>query len=235
MVDAPSETSLPPGAAAQRRPTPRQGDHLQPASAHTPSIVALSERRRAERWKTASLLVSIAALALAWLVIRAGRTTESIYVMDPVGNVYAGPVEPLAESRRFFNVTAIYAANAVLQRSPAGFDLAELLKLYFTPRAISRLEEDHKSRAADMRRRNLQWKPIIETISEPVSAGGRRIVEVRGRVVMAGAFANRAFINEPPFTLVLTFIRNPDLGKAAAYPWVASDVGLKVVTGDHPK
>ncbi len=224
-----------PGAAARTRPTPRQGDQPQPASRHTPGAFAISERRRADWWKNISIVVCLAALVLAYLIVRAGRTTEFVHVMDPLGNMYAGPVEPLADSKRFFNVTAIYATNAALQRSAVGFDLSELLKLYYSPRAAARLEEDQKSRQSDIRRRNLQWKPLIDSISDPVPAGHSRIVEVHGRIVSAGAFANRAFVNEPPFTLVLTFVRNPDLGKANAYPWICDDVDLKVQNLEHAK
>ena len=235
MTDALGDNIPTVGSAEQRRPTPRQGDYPQPLPRHTPSYLALAERRRAERWKTCSLLVCLAALALAWCVVRAGRATELVYVMDPLGNMYAGPVEPLADSKRFFNVTAIYATNAALQRSPAGFDLSELLKLYFTTRAIGKLEEDNKVRLADIRRRSLQWKPIIDSISDSVPAGSARIVEVHGRLVMAGAFANRTFFSEPSFTLVLTFVRNPDLGKAGAYPWVANDFVLRLTPPESTK
>lgn len=222
-------------AAAQNRPTPRQGDHPQPPSRHTPAALAVSERDRANRWKNASIAVCLAALALSYLTIRAGRAMEWVHVMDPLGNMYAGPVEPLADSARFFNVTAIYAANAALQRSPAGFDLRELLKLYYSPRALAKLEDDQKQRAADARRRSLQWKPIIDSISDPVPAGEHRIVEVRGRIIAAGAFANRSFYDEPPFTLALTFKRNPDLGKAGAYPWICDDFDLRIETSERKK
>jgi len=233
------DASLPPlldaGAAAQSRSTPRQGDQSQPRPKHTPSVVAISERRRAEFWKNGSIIICFAALVITYLGIRAGRATEFIHVMDPIGNMYAGPVEPLAESKRFFNVRSIYATNAALQRSPSGFDLAELLKLYFTPRAISKLEDDQKARHDDIRRRNLQWKPIIDSISDAVPTGSARTVEVHGRVVMAGAFANRSFFDQPGFTLVLTFVRNPDLGKAGAYPWVCNDLELKLETKERSK
>ncbi|PTX91340.1 hypothetical protein DB354_15700 [Opitutus sp. ER46] len=204
-----------------------------PVPRHTPSVIAVAERRRAEWWKTSALLVSLAALALAYLTIRAGRSIERIYVMDPLGNVHAGPVEPMADSRRFFHVTAIYATNAALQRSPMGFDLAEVLKLYYTPRAVAKLQEDHKRRENDVRRRNLQWKPIIDQISDPVPAGANRLIEVRGRIIMAGAYANRSFYDERPFTLALTLGRNPDLGQAGAYPWVCQDVDLRVTEAER--
>lgn len=234
-MDADVSGVTPGGYADRVRPTPRQGDHPQPRPRHTPSIVAVSERTRAEAWRTIALVTCAGALLLCYLTIRAARSTEYVHVMDPLGNIYAGPLEPMADSRRFFTTTAIYAANVALQRSPSGFDLPELLKLYYTPRAIAKLQDDQKNREADIRRRNLQWKPIIDSISDPVPAGMRRIVEVRGRIVSAGAFANRSFVTDHPFTLVLTFMRNPDLGKIGAYPWVCNDIDVKIQTAEHAR
>lgn len=231
---ADAETSEPAAAVAVRR-TPRQGDQPQPAPRHTPGVLAISERRRADRWKNTALAVCLAALVLSWLIVRSSRSTELVHVMDPLGNMYAGPVEPLAESKKFFNLTAIYAANAALQRSSAGFDLFELLKLYYTPRAIAKLEDDQKARHDDLRRRSLQWKPIIDSIGDPVAAGSSRLVEVRGRLVMAGAYASRSFYDEQAFRLVLTMVRNPDLGKSGAYPWVCNDLDLKLEPPRPPR
>lgn len=216
------------------RSTPRPGDQPLPLPKHTPSTLAISERKRADFWKTCSILVCLGALLLSYLIVKAGRATEFVHVMDPLGNMYAGPLEPLADSKKFFNVTAIYATNAALQRSSVGFDVSELLKLYYTPQAVAKLQDDQKSRQDDFRRRNLQWKPIIDSIGDPVVAGSNRIVEIKGRLVMAGAYANRSFYHEPPFTLVLTLIRNPDLGKAGAYPWVCSEADLKIEETEHP-
>lgn len=218
-----------PGFSDLSRPTPRQGDQPQPLPKHTPGILAISERKRADFWRNASLAVCLGALILSYLTIKAGRATEVIHVMDPAGNMYAGPVGPMSESSRFFHVTSIYATNAALQRSSAGFDLFELLKLYYSPRAIAKLQEDQKKREPDLRRRNLQWKPIIDSIGDPVATGPARTVEVRGRVIAAGAYANRSFYDELPFTLILGFVRNPDLGKSGAYPWICQDAELKLV------
>lgn len=216
--------------AGVTRPTPRQGDNRQPLPRHTPGFTAISERKRADRWKAISLVTMAGAMALSYLTIKAGRATEYIHVMDPLGNMYAGPIEPLADSKRFFNVTSVYCTNAALQRSPAGtgFDLPEILKLYYSPNAIAKLQDDQRPRQDDFRRRNMQWKPVIDSVADPVAAGSGRIVEVRGRIVQAGAYANRTFYDEPAFTLVLTFGRNPDIGKAGAYPWICTDFDLKI-------
>jgi hypothetical protein len=62
-----------------------------------------------------------------------------------------------------------------------------------------------------------------------VATGPARTVEVRGRIIAAGAYANRSFYDELPFTLVLGFVRNPDLGKSGAYPWICQDAELRIV------
>lgn len=198
------------------------------SSRHTPSHLALCERRRADLWRIVAIAVCLLALLLAFLIVRAGRSSEQILVMDSQGNILAGPLEPLSSSKGFFTTTALCATNAALQRSNAGFDLYDLLRLYFAPRALQKLEDDLQARIEDIRRRNLQQKPLIESIAAPVVAGDARLVEVRGRLVSAGAFGGQAFYNEPPFVLLLTFRRNPNLGQAGAFPWICHDVDLSI-------
>jgi hypothetical protein len=192
--------------------------------------MALTERRRADFWKGASVVVCLASLIIAWLAIQAGRQADQIFVMDPSGSLYAGPLEALSESKGYFHLASLYAANAALQRSPAGFDLYEILRLCYTPRAVQKLEEDLQQQREDARRRNLQQKPLVESIGEPVRAGNSRLVDVRGRLVCAGAYAGRSFYDEVPFVLVLRFRRNPDMGKSGSYPWVCEDYDLSMKT-----
>ncbi len=210
------------------RVTPRPGENPLPRPKHTPGALAISERQKADFWKLVGLGTSLASLMLAFLVIQAGRATERVYVLDSAGSLYTGLLEPISESRGYFNIAALYATNAALQRSTAGFDLYEVLKLCFTSRAVQKMEDDLQSVREDIRRRNLQQKPLIDSIGDPVTAGSARLVEVRGRLVCAGAYAGRSFYDEQPFVLLLTFRRNSDLGKAAAYPWICDDFDLTV-------
>jgi hypothetical protein len=191
-----------------------------------PSYRALQDRQLAEAWRVVALGACLSALVLSFLIVRAGRSEERVFVLDPAGNVLAGPSESMAESKGFFTLTALYCANTALQRSSEGFDLYELLRLYYTPRAVQKLEEDWQAKRDDAAARNLQQKPLVDSIGDPVRAGAKRIVEVRGRIVSAGAYAGRSFYDELPFVLVLTLRRNPDLGKAGSYPWLCEDFDL---------
>ena len=227
----------PASAEATRTPPQRRTDR----EAHNPKTqyptqpgyAAMNDRRRADFWRLLAITVSLAALLLSWLIIRAARAEEHVYVLDAAGNVLSGPSERLSESKGFFNLSALYCTNVALQRSPEGFDLYELLHLYFSPKAVDKLEEHWRQRREDMQGRQLQQKPLVDTIRDPVRAGSLRIVEVRGRLVSAGAYAGHGFTDEIPFTLVLSFKRNPDLGKAGAYPWICDQFDLNLKEGNE--
>lgn len=208
------------------RKTPRQGDYDQPLSKHTPTALALTERQRAEFWKMFAIGTLFVALVLSWLIVQAGRSTEQIFVMDAAGNITAGPLDSLSRSKGYFNMTSIVGANVMLQRSPSGLDLYDMVKLYCSSRAAEKLADNVKKYEEDIKKRNLQEKPIIDVISEPIEAGHSRLVEVKGRVVIAGAYSGKSFYDEKEFTLTLTYGRNPDLGKAGAYPWIIEDFDL---------
>ena len=211
-----------------RRSVPREDAPLTASQAGRPSVLAIAERNKAEFWRLLCIVCMLLSSGVAYLSIRAAHAEERVFVLDPAGNVLAGPSESMADSRAFFSLTALHSANAMLQRSSEGFDLYELLRLYFTPRAVQKLDEDWLAHREDAQARNLQQKPLVERISEPVKAGVERIVEVRGRLVRAGAYAGKSFYDEVPFRLVLTYVRNPDLGKAGSYPWVCQEFELKV-------
>ena len=219
------------GTPGQERRPPRDAKLATQASGQ--AMLALEHRRKAELWKWVALGTCLSALLVCFLSIRELRAEERILVLDAAGNVLSGPVEGLAESKGFFTLTTLYCANTALQRSSEGFDLYELLHLYFSPRAVEKLESHWQAQKEDARARNLQQKPIVDLVGEPVKAGSLRVVEARGRIIRAGAYAGRSFYEEVPFTLVLSFKRNPELGKAGAYPWLCEDLDLETGEPNH--
>lgn len=192
---------------------------------------ALADRQRAELWRGLSLGTALFSLVLVWLCLREAHGEQRILVLDAGGNLLAGPAQILSENRDFFTTATLCGTNAALQRSPEGFDLYEMLSLCFSPRAVQSLEDDWQGQREDARARNLQQKPVIETITDPVKAGETRVVKVGGRIIRAGAYAGRSFYEETPFAAVLSFVRNPNLAGANAYPWICDEFELKTGAG----
>jgi len=210
------------------RATAREEAGGRPLPSFTPSRFLLSQHQRSLRDKNITIAVLFAGLIVVWFCLHAASVEPKIMVIDPVGSLIQGPVESLATSKGFFAITSINAAQAALQRSTVGCDLQELLPLYFSAKARHTIEDDITARSADVRRRKLSTKPLIDSITPPDVAGEKRVVKVAGRLQTTGAVNGHVFIDEPPFELVLVFKVNADLANKAAMPWVVDEIDLAI-------
>lgn len=208
------------------RETPRQGEGPHRRSTFTPARRLLSDHDRARRDGAIALGVLLAGLLATLWSILAVRSEQRVFVVDPLGGTVQGPLEPLASSRGYFSITSINAAQAALQRSAVGFDLQEMLPLYFSARARRSLDADLEQHLDDLRRRHLTTKPVIDSITPPQPAGNARIVRVVGRLQSTGAVNGRVFYEEPPYELILVYRTNGDISNRASLPWVADEVEL---------
>jgi hypothetical protein len=218
-----TETS---GRREETRETPREGESLRPRPPFTPVRHLLNDHQRTLRDRNITLVVLLLGLVFAWLSIHSASSEQKVLVVDPVGGMTSGPLEPLASSKGYFNITSINATQAALQRSTVGCDLREMLPLYFSAKARRTLEEDLEKRMADIRRRRLSSKPVIDSLTPPEVAGDTRVVKVGGKLQTTGVVNGRVFYDEPPFELILVFRSNPDLGNKAVLPWLADEVDL---------
>ncbi|PTY05263.1 hypothetical protein DB347_17520 [Opitutaceae bacterium EW11] len=186
----------------------------------------LSGHEKTLRDRTITLgILTIGLFAILWTIV-AVRGAQRVFVIDPLGGVVQGPLEPLSSSRGYFTITSINAVQAAFQRSAAGFDLPEMVPLYYSAKARRTLDDDTSRRTEDFRRRHLTTKPVIESITPPEPAGNGRIVRVTGRLQCTGAVNGRVFYEEPGYEMLLVFRPNSDLGNKAALPWVVDEVDL---------
>jgi hypothetical protein len=192
---------------------------------HDSGISRLFRLRRNEvvGWRLAAGCALASLLFLCFALVRFQRQ-ERVWVLSGSGGLYAGPLERLDRSRAFFHESSLIATLAALQWSAAGIEFPELVKIYYGPRAVTALEELVDARIDDLKARSLATKPLIQFVSEAVTDGSARLVEIRGLLATNGQFAGRLIYEEPPFTLSLRFERNPDLGMSGAYPWIITDV-----------
>jgi hypothetical protein len=214
------------GTQGAVRETPREGESPRPRPPFTPSRFLLTDHQRLVRAKNITIGVLFAGLVLVWLSVTMANVEQKVLVIDPVGGVTQGPLEPLAASKGFFSITSINAVQVALQRSTVGFDLQEMISIYFSARSRQALEEDLGRRWEDIRRRKLTMKPVIDSITPPQSAGDARVVKVSGRLQTTGAVNGRAFYHEPPFELVFVYRTNADLSNKASMPWVVDEFEL---------
>jgi|GEM_PF-3025335 len=208
------------------RETSREGEGGRPRPVFTPAKYLLSDHQKTVRDKNITIGVLLAGLVLIWMTISSSSAEKQVLVIDPVGGLTQGPLEPLAASKGFFSITSINATQAALQRSSVGFDLQEMLAIYFSAKARRTLEENLSTHSEDVRRRHLSTKPVIDSITPAEVAGDTRVVKVGGRLQTTGAVNGRAFYDEPPFELILIYRVNPDLGNKAAMPWVIDEIDL---------
>ena len=221
-----------PSIETTTRDTPREGEGTRPRPVFTPGKHLLSDHQKTVRDKNITIGVLFAGLVLVWMTISSASSEKQVLVIDPVGGLTQGPLEPLAASKGFFSITSINATQAALQRSSVGFDLQEMLPIYFSSKARHTLEENLSANSEDIRRRRLSTKPVIDSITPAEAAGDTRIVKVGGRLQTSGAINGRVFYDEPPFELILIYRLNPDLGNKAAMPWVADEIDLALTAAD---
>ncbi|HEU5078715.1 MAG TPA: hypothetical protein VFT72_05855 [Opitutaceae bacterium] len=218
-----SETA---GPEEVRRETPREGESFRPRPPFTPARHLLSDHGRTVRDKNITIAALLLGLIFVFLSIHSASSEQKVMVIDPVGGVTQGPLEPLASSKGYFSLTSINATQAALQRSTVGCDLQEMLPFYFSAKARRTLEEDLGNRINDIRKRRVSTKPLIDSITPPEVAGDTRVVKVGGRLQTTGVVNSRVFYDEPPFELILVYRVNPDLGNKASLPWVVDEIEL---------
>ena len=215
-------------AAAPVRDTPREGDNRRPRPNFTPSAFLFDDHRKLQLYKNVTIGTLLIGLALVFLTVQSATKEEKIMVMSPVGGVTVGPVEPLSKSKGFFALNSINATIAAMQRSSVGFDLSELLPIFFGTKARKTLDDDMNKRLEEIKHRNATWKVLIESITSPQDAGDTKVVRVSGRLQVTGAVNSRVYTEEPLFELILVYRHNEDIAATASMPWIIDEVEVAV-------
>lgn len=147
-------------------------------------------------------------------------STESVIVVGANGEIYQGGYQHWTAVTNLHIRTAELATQALLLRSPAGFDIPGQLDLLYLPEAAARAREQCDGEAADRLARELRQKPEIFDLRYLRLSNERIRVTVRGEVVQAGFFSGQPIVHAIPFQLDLELIRNPNLALSGLAPFV---------------
>lgn len=170
---------------------------------------------------------------LSWLVaigvILYYRSEEGrkpyVYVVDGAGTIHFGPLEALNPTSTVYTTTALWATQALFQRSPVGYDLPELISAYFRADAADKAKADLKAQMPAITAESLHLKPEVASIQFIKETGNKvAVMRVRGQIIRAGSLTEQEMRRPAlPFVLNLAIVPNPRLSQKDTVPFVVSD------------
>lgn len=167
-------------------------------------------------------LVAGAAVGFAilqpYLIIGAYRIKERVVVLDGGGTFSVSPLLGFEEAKELHEAMALWAALALFQRNPKGFDYPEILQKLFLVESAAKAQDDREKTQAEFELKNIHQKPEIFKIEILRTREDRVLVKVEGQLIRTGVFENQAFTESPKFTLNLSFARNPNMLANKRYP-----------------
>lgn len=160
-----------------------------------------SERFQKNIWAgvaVVSLLFgTVSPVLIAMHYERVLNARQFMFAIDGANTIHSGPMERVNLQSQVLVTTAINAAQALLQRSPVGLDLPEMVSglCFADPRQpqsiVTKLNADVEAQMPDIKVRNLHQKPEIGKVTALSEKGGYRILEVRGQLIRAGNIEGR--------------------------------------------
>lgn len=163
------------------------------------------------------------------LLLKAARIREKVIVMDGAGVFHVAPAAGLDDAEKLHAYVSTLAADALLNRSPAGPDNRELLKQLYIEPAYSYALKIIGGESSEFTKRDIHQKAEISEISTIGTANGRIISHVRGQIVRTGVFGGQTFSESYLFETVLTLVRNPNLSTNGRLPLAVWNLKYKAV------
>jgi len=180
-------------------------------------------------WFLISFVLLIISVVQPILLFKVSRIREKVVVMDEAGVFHIAPVTGLDDAEKLHAYVSTLAADALLNRSPAGPDNRELLKQLYVEPAHSYALKIIEGETAEFTKKNIHQKAEISEISTIGTANGRIISHVKGQIVRTGVFGGQTFSESYLFETVLTLVRNPNLSTNGRLPLAVWNLKYKAV------
>lgn len=165
---------------------------------------------------------AIVPIALVSLLYR----TQIVLVADEAGNLVIGPGVDFSDANKVHTTSAILATKALLDRSPTGFDMPELVENIYFNKSLKQAQEEVKAALPDLKLKSIHQKAEVSKV-EVVSvrqAGKVQIyyINVAGQIIRDGRVAGTLIREVDNFRLQLECWRNPRLNENGRYPLVVA-------------
>jgi hypothetical protein len=180
----------------------------------------LAKGRKTANWLavalTASVLVNIG--TPVWYSLQS-QTKEKVVVFDlGSGSLLLSQLVDPGDSKDILDISASWAAKAILDRSPAGLDNDELVGILFNSETGRKVRDEFSALKAQYVQKSLRSHVEIKSIDAQSVGNGIIKAKVAGQVILTGTVHGTAIQEVQPVALEINLARNPDLGRNKRYP-----------------
>jgi len=180
----------------------------------------LAKGRKTANWLAIALVASVLFnIATPVYYSLQSKTKDKVVVFDLAsGSLLLSPLVDPSDSKDILDVSASWAAKAILDRSPAGLDNEELVGILFNSETGRKVRDEFTVLKTQYVQKNLRSHVEIKSIDAQSVGNGLIKAKVAGQVILTGTVHGTAIQEVQPVGLELNLARNPDLGKNRSTP-----------------
>ena len=201
----------------------KAGKALQGTSGDASRALARGVRTRLLLWL--ALVVSLA-FNLAYPLYDKWQDAHrtALTILDVAsGSLLVSPLVDPGSSNELIELTATWAAQSLLDRSPTGFDNDRLLQITFLKKAYDKAQAEWNGVKGQFSEKALREKVEIGKIQAQAVGAGIIDARVEGQVILTGVLNGEPIQETQPLAVAFTLGRNPDLGRNRRYPLAVRD------------
>jgi hypothetical protein len=180
----------------------------------------LAKGRKTANWLTIALVISVLFnIGTPIYYSLQTKLKNQVVVLDLAsGSLLVSPLVDPSDSKDILDISASWAAKAILDRSPAGLDNEELVGILFNSETGRKVRAEFAVLKTQYVQKNLRSHVEIKSIDAQSVGNGIIKAKVAGQVILTGTVHGTAIQEVQPVGLELNLARNPDLGKNRRYP-----------------
>jgi hypothetical protein len=188
-----------------------------------PTRIFVARDRLAWFWFIVAALILVAAAVDRTILVQTFKQRERVVIVDPAGTFYVSPLLKFEEAKDLHAQQSTLATIAFLERSPTGFDHADLLKQLFLKNALAKAQKQHATEEPEFKAKQLHQKAEIAKIDILNTRENYVLTQVTGQLIRSGIFQERAFAEAIPFKLSFKLMRNPNMVQNGRFPTAVAD------------
>jgi hypothetical protein len=204
------EVAVQRGSTVQR---PRDASHA----------LARAARTRRLLWTALSVSAAFNLVFPLWDRWMESKKTAVAILDLASGSLIVSPLVAPASSKELIETMAAWAARALLDRSPAGFDDENTLRIVFLKAALEKAEKEWKDIKDQFLQKSLRQHVEISAIQAQAVSDRVLLVRVEGQMIITGVVNGEATQEAEPLAINFKMARNPDLGRNMRYPLAVFD------------